>query len=121
MAIFKNTFIPLILVSFIVLTSFTKDTQWPAQYGEATIDANYCVKIDVTKPLESFYKLEISHLNFSTAIDAQKVFGSISNNYLSYKVDFANQVTYLQIHANRTKELKDVIWWNDYIQSLCKN
>jgi hypothetical protein len=121
MAILKKSFIPVLIAAFLVLTSFTKDAQWPAQYGEATIDANYCVKIDASKPLESFYKIEINHLNFATEIDAQKVFGSISNNYLTYRVDFANQVTYLQIHAERTKEMKDVIWWNDYIHSLCKN
>jgi hypothetical protein len=121
MAIFKKTILPVLIAAFVVLNSFTNDAQWPAQYGEASIDANYCVKIDATKPLESFYKIEISHLNFASATDAQKVFGSISNNYLTYKVDFANEVAYLQIHAERTKEMKDVIWWNDYIQSLCKN
>lgn len=120
MAILKKTFQAFILMSFVILTSFTNGTDWPAQSGEAKIDANYCVKIDATKPLEAYYKMEISHLNFATAIDAQKVFGSISNNYLSYKVDFDNQVAYLQIHAERTKEPKDVIWWNDYLQSLCK-
>lgn len=115
----KKTLIPLFLFAFI-FSSYTT-SEWPTQFGIAKIDANYCVKLDVTKPLESFYKIDISHLNFATETDAQKVFGSISNNYLSYKVDFANQSAYLKIHSERTKEPKDIIWWNDYIQSLCKN
>lgn len=117
----QKNFLTLVLFSFIVLSSFTTDTEWPTQYGVAKIDANYCVTIDTSKPLESFYKIDISDLNFASEVDAQKVFGAISNNYLSYRVHFSDNAAYLKIHADRTKEMQDVIWWNDYIQSLCKN
>lgn len=110
----------LIVLTTFLNSSFTFDNQWPSEYGEAKIDANYCVSIDTSKPLQSFYKLDIAHLNFDNEADAQKVFGAISNNYLTYRADFTNKVAYLKIHSERTKETQDVIWWNNYIQSLCK-
>lgn len=111
-----------IISIFIVSLNFSfVSTDWPAVFGDATIDNNYCVSIDTSKPLQEFYKINISHLNFQTETDAQKVFGAISNNYLTYRVDFGNQCTYLKIHADRTKDLKDVIWWNDYLQNKCQN
>lgn len=116
----KNLFFPA-FIFFLTLSSFNRSNDWPTQFGKAEIDANYCVKIDTEKPLEIFYRLDISHLAFSNETEAQKVFGAISNNLLSYKVDFLNQFAYLKIHSERTKEPKDVVWWNAYIQSLCKN
>ena len=107
---------------FVLLTSSSfGQTDWPTSYGQGTINANYCVTIDTTQPLQEFYRLDIAHLNFATEIDAQKAFGYISNNRLTYRVDYANQVAYLKIHADRTQTPQDVIWWNNYIDSLCKN
>lgn len=117
----KSTFITLI-ATFVITANFSFFTNdWPTDCGSATIDNNYCVSIDTTKPLQEFYKINFAHLNFQTEVDAKKVFGAISNNYLSYKVDFASQNAYLKIHADRTKELKDVIWWNDYLQNKCQS
>lgn len=112
-----------ILATGFVLLSTTSfgQTQWPDNYGQGTINTDYCVTIDTTKPLEEFYRIDISHLNFASEADAQKVFGAISNNRLTYKVDFTNQVAYLKVHADRTQHPQDVIWWNNYIDSLCKN
>lgn len=110
----------LIMTGLILVSSLTKaQSDWPENFGSATIDANHCVTIDTTSPLQDYYKMDISHLGFATEVDAQKVFGYISNNRLTYRVDFDNQVAYLLIHADRTPEPKDVIWWNDYIHSLC--
>lgn len=100
-------------------TAGIAQTDWPESYGTATIDASYCVSIDTGSPLQDFYQISIAHLGFADAVEAQKVFGYISNNRLTYRVDFDNQVAYLRIHADRTPEPKDVIWWNDYIHSLC--
>lgn len=95
--------------------------QWPTTYGVGTITSSYCVSIDTSLPLTEFYQIDIAALNFATEIDARKVFGNISNNRLSYKVDFANHVAYLQVHSDRTQYPQDVIWWNNYIASLCQN
>lgn len=93
----------------------------PTTYGSASITADYCVSIDTTQPLQEYYQMDISHLNFATETDAKKVFGFISNNRLTYMVDFNNHVAYLRVHADRTPQPEDVIWWNNYIDSLCKN
>jgi len=107
------------VVFFLVFNSAS--AQWPTTYGIATINSSYCVTIDTSVPLTEFYQINIVDLNFATEIDARKVFGNISNNRLSYKVDFANHVAYLQVHADRTQFPQDVIWWNNYIASLCQN
>lgn len=101
-------------------TNLNAQNQWPTSFGQASINSGYCVTIDTAQPLQEFYQISIAHLNFATATDAQKVFGAISNNYLTYRVDFDNQVAYLKIHSDRTQNLQDVIWWNNYIDSLCK-
>jgi hypothetical protein len=106
---------------FLTTASFGQTEEWPETYGQGTINTSYCVTIDTTQPLQEFYKIDISHLNFATATDAQKVFGAISNNRLTYRVDFANHAAYLKVHADRTTTPQDVIWWNNYIDGLCQN
>jgi len=89
-----------------------------ASYGQATIDTK-CVTIDDSTPLKQYYVIDISHFNFTNYDDAFDVFGYISNNYLTYRVDFEHQVAFLEIHADRTPELQDVSWWKNYILNLC--
>lgn len=116
-----SNFKQLFLASALTLVTQLTFAQWPDNYGTGTITATYCVSIDTAQPLQEYYKIDISQLNFATEIDAQKVFGAISNNRLTYKVDFAGQAAYLKVHADRTQYPQDVIWWNNYIQSLCQN
>jgi len=106
---------------FLTTTSFGQTQQWPETYGQGTINADYCVTIDTSQPLQEFYKIDIAHLNFANETDARKVFGAISNNLLTYRVDFANHTAYLNVHADRTKNPENVTWWNNYIDSLCHN
>ena len=112
----------MLATGFVLLTATSfGQTQWPETYGQGTITADYCVTIDTAQPLQEYYRIDIAHLNFANEKEAQKVFGAISNNRLTYKVDFANQAAYLKVHADRTQTAQDVIWWNNYIDSLCNN
>ena len=90
-----------------------------SKYGNATITENFCVSIDDTKELNRFYVLDIAPFKFSDIESARKKFNSISNNLLTYSVDFPNNLVYLEIHTNRTKEVKSATWWKNYILSLC--
>jgi len=92
----------------------------PEVSGTASISDSYCVTLDDSKPIQKFYEISISHLGLETEYDAKKKFGYISNNLLTYKVDFENDRVILQVHNDRTGSPKGVAWWNDYLSSLCK-
>jgi len=117
----RNKFKLMSFSVFFLLIVNSAFSQWPTTFGIATINSTYCVSIDTSQPLKEFYQIDITQLNFATELDARKVFGNISNNRLTYKVDFANHVAYLQVHADRTQTPQDVAWWNNYIAGLCQN
>lgn len=110
-----------VFTALFLLVFNSASAQWPTSYGVGTINSTYCVAIDTSVPLVEFYQIDIAALNFATEIDAKKMFGHISNNRLTYRVDFQNHVAYLQIHSDRTEHPQDVVWWNNYIASLCQN
>ena len=114
----KNILFP---VLFILFSSnlFSQNFADHSKYGNATITENFCVSIDDTKELNRFYVLDIAPFKFSDIESARKKFNSISNNLLTYSVDFPNNLVYLEIHTNRTKEVKSATWWKNYILSLC--
>lgn len=118
--IFRAAFISVFALAFNSAIAQTP-AEWPTSYEIGSITPGYCVSIDITKPVVEFYKIDISTLNFATEQEAQKVFGAISNNLLSYRVDFNNQAAYLQVHTDRTQTPQDVNWWNNYIAETCKN
>lgn len=95
--------------------------QLPTQYETATITSDYCVSLDATKPVSEYYKIDISALNFADETEARKAFGYISNNYLSYVVDFDNHSAYLHIHLDRTQNPQDIAWWNNYLNEHCNH
>ena len=105
----------------IVLMPFSifSQTEEVIEYSDATITTEYCVTINTDNPIAEHYVMDISHLHLVTEIDANDKFGYICNNLLTYTVDVEANEAYLQIHLDRTPEPKDVIWWNDYINSLC--
>jgi hypothetical protein len=88
-------------------------------HGTASITEELCVTLDAESPIQEFYAIDISHLDFESAKVANDRFGFISNNLLTYSVDFESETAYLQVHLDRTSEPKDIVWWNDYIESLC--
>ncbi|WP_066758539.1 hypothetical protein [Crocinitomix algicola] len=86
----------------------------------ATVTDELCVSIDDTgSPISETYEIDISHLHLHSEKEANDKFGYISNNLLTYTVDFSAEKAYLNVHLDRTSEPKDVVWWNDYIISLC--
>ncbi len=114
----KNILFPVLFILF-SNSLFSQNFEDHAKYGKATISENFCVSIDDTKELNTFYVLDIAPISFVDMESASKKFNSLSNNLLTYKVDFPNQLVYLQIHVNRTKELQSAGWWKNYILTLC--
>lgn len=88
-------------------------------YGTATVTEEYCVSLDTELPIAEYYTIDISHLHLITELEAVNKFGFISNNLLTYKVNFADETVYLHVHLDRTTTPKDIHWWNEYVESLC--
>ncbi len=92
----------------------------PEATGVATITDSYCITLNDSESIQNFYSIDISALGLETEYDAKKKFGYISNNLLTYKVDFENTKVILEVHVDRTAKPENVAWWNDYLDSLCK-
>lgn len=105
-------------LSFLTLSSvsFSQDTE---SLPTASCSEEFCVQLDGSLPIQEFYKIDIGSFEFATYEDAQKKFGYISNNLLTYKVNFADEEVVLQVHTDRTPESQDLVWWNEYLTSLC--
>lgn len=88
--------------------------------GDATINASFCVELDDAIPVQGFYKADASALGWTSEADAKKACGFHSNNLVSYKQDFANNQILIYIHTDRTSAPHDIVWWNEYLESLCK-
>lgn len=101
------------------LVNYAQDAEGEITYGNATITDEYCVSLDAGAAISEYYIIDISHLHIPSAKEANDNFGYICNNLLTYTVDFDANTAYLQIHLDRTSEPKDIVWWNDYINSLC--
>lgn len=115
----KYLSLKMIVLSFFFSTLSFAQTDEGLDYGNATISEDYCVTIDTDQPIKEFYEIDIAHLHLATEKDADDKFGFIENNLLSYIVDFSESKAYLQIHLDRTVDSEDVVWWNDYIGTLC--
>lgn len=100
-------------------TSYAQDWTEDIEFETATITSEYCISLDATKPVAEFYQIDITAFGFSDENEAKKQFYTRANNFLSFQVDLASQTTYLRVHLDRTPEPKDIIWWNDYLESLC--
>ncbi len=89
--------------------------------GSSTMDQNYCLSLDTNEPLVEVYEFDISSLGFTSSEEATKVFNRISNNLVSYVVDFNNNRGFAKIYNSRIPdgEVGTVIWWNSYLSNLC--
>lgn len=89
--------------------------------GNASIDQNYCLSLNVNEGLAEVYIFDISQFGFVSAEEATKAFNLRSNNLVSYAVDFSNNRVFAKIHTNRIPdgEIASVDWWNNYFSSLC--
>jgi outer membrane protein assembly factor BamD (BamD/ComL family) len=115
----KNLILIVLILTFNISTSYAQ-TAVPTDLGSATITNNYCVTLNTNQELKKFYSISLTELNFTSEAEAKKIFGKISNNYLTYRVDFTHQLVILQVHSNRTKTVQTVTWWNEYLASKCK-
>ena len=108
-----------LLLAFILapMSMFAQDEE--IEYGTATVSSEYCVNLDTEAAISEYYVIDISHLAIATELDAVNNFGFISNNLLTYSVDYAAEKAYLHVHLDRTSSPKDIVWWNEYIISLC--
>ncbi|MFT5822167.1 MAG: hypothetical protein ACI8ZM_003423 [Crocinitomix sp.] len=108
-----------LLLAFLLapMSIFAQDEE--IEYGTATVSEAYCVSLNTETPISEYYSIDISHLDVATELEAVNNFGFISNNLLTYTVDFAAEKAYLHVHLDRTSSPKDILWWNDYIISLC--
>jgi hypothetical protein len=98
--------------------SFSQD--WSSiEFESATVDANYCLQLDATKPVAEFYEMDIAFFGFTDAVEAKKQFNTRANNFVSYHVDLAEQKAYCHLHLDRTPAPMDIVWWNEYLASLC--
>ncbi len=114
--------LPHITLLFVVLLApiylFSQE-EGGIEYESATINDEYCVSLNTDVSISEYYLIDISHLHLHSEKEAKGKFGFICNNLLTYTVDFEAEKAYLQVHLDRTSEPKDIVWWNDYINSLC--
>jgi len=99
--------------------SFTMSAQDSGTVGTAEIDANYCLTLDDSAPLTTYYAADISALGFESELDAKNVFGTKSNNLITYSVDFENNQVIAQLHAERLSAPKSLAWWSEYLLNTC--
>lgn len=100
-------------------SSFAQDWMADVEWKTATIDINYCLQLDPASEVGEYYEIDIEAFGFTDEVEAKKQFQTRANNYVSYHVDLSEQKAYAQIHIDRTTEPKDIVWWNNYLLSLC--
>lgn len=100
--------------------SFSQTSEKPIEYASATISASYCVVLDNTSEIKEFYAADASALGWTSEADAIKKCGFYTNNLVTYQADYANGKILVHIHTDRTYEPENIIWWNEYLQSICK-
>jgi hypothetical protein len=100
--------------------AFSQDIEEAITYGSAVIEGESCITLDVDSPLQEFYVADASALGFTTQAEMRKYCGGHQNNLVSLQEDFANNQILIRIHTDRTYDPKDLTWWNEYLQSICK-
>lgn len=111
----KGKFFLLCLLVFSIQASAQEATD----VGVAEIDANYCLTLDADEPLREYYTADISAYGFETELEANKVFGTKSNNLITYEVDFANERVIAHLHLDRTSAPYNKEWWTAYLLDTC--
>ena len=99
--------------------SFAQESSETTNFAAATVDENYCIILDATSDIQDFYVADASALAWVSAAEALKKCGFHSNNLISFKADFENDQILIHLHTDRTYEDRDIVWWNDYLQSIC--
>jgi len=113
-----NSLKKIFLLVALSLASFSFSQSTDA--GSATIDANYCLVLDAASEIQEHYSADATGLNWTSAAHAVKKCGFHTNNLVTYTADYENNRILIHIHTDRTYESRDVIWWNQYLLSICK-
>ncbi|MCG8578102.1 MAG: hypothetical protein MI810_24695 [Flavobacteriales bacterium] len=101
------------------LSSFSQDWKDGIEFSTATVSADYCVILDPTKPVAEWYEMDITDFGFTDETTARNQFLQRSNNLISYNVDLSEQKAYARVHLDRTPTPQDIVWWNNYLSTLC--
>jgi len=109
-----------LLVAISIASFSFSQTSDSDKTGSATIDGNYCLVLDNANELQEHYTADATELNWTSAIEAAKYCGYKSNNLVSYTADFDNNKILIQIHVDRTQKKESLLWWNEYLKSICK-
>ena len=99
--------------------SFSQDWMSEVEWKTASVDLNYCVTLDGTSEVGEYYTMDITAFGFTDEVEAKKQFMTRANNLVSYYVNVAEQTAYAHIHLDRTPSPQDIVWWNNYLLSLC--
>lgn len=92
------------------------------QMGVATVSENNCISLDDDSTLFDTYFIDISNLEFTSSVEAEKNFRFISSNLVRFEVDFSNnRVTMFLLKKNLVKKSWSKSDWNNYFISRCKN
>jgi hypothetical protein len=83
----------------------------------AEFNSKTSLKLDVKKPLSSYYIANISLLKFASSEESEAFFNSITDNILSYTVDFKAKTVLINLHLEYSKPEWTVTDWNVYINS----
>ena len=100
-------------------STFSQDWMSEVEWKTATVDLNYCVQLDPASEVGEYYEMDITAFGFTDETEAKKQFMTRANNYISYYVDLSEQKAFARVHLDRTPEPQDIVWWNDYLLSLC--
>ena len=102
------------------VTAFSQSAEEPTDYGSATVSTDYCMTLDADEAIQAYYRADATALNWASLQEAHKMCGYYSNNLVTLSPDFENGEMIIQIHIDRTRDPKDVSWWNQYLVDKCK-
>jgi len=113
----KNWFLALSISCFTV--GYSQDWREGIAFLPASITPEYCVQLDATQAVGEWYQIDISALTFENQAAAEKAFWSRSNNLVAFQVKLDENKAYAKIYLDRTQVPHDIIWWNEYLASIC--
>ena len=108
-----------LLLLAVFCVSVTASAQAEGEMAVAVFSDNYCLTLDEDLPVQEFYVADISAFGFADVIEAKKVFGTKSNNLITYNVNFETHTVIAHLHLDRTSAPMDRAWWSEYLTSVC--
>jgi hypothetical protein len=111
----KTTKILLFLFSFISTFSFGQDIALE-DLPNATINENYSITLSTSVPLTDYYKVDISHLDFTDAAEAQKTLTRfVTGNLITNQVFYEEHYMLIHIHTEYLGGNLDLVKVQNYL------